>query len=122
MLVMIGYFSDMSKSIPNFVYFQIMKVVVHLNDLTNALCDTHRRRLQVEEARPFHNFGKSTTELDGHLANFLLLIDVFTRMESHPEAGKELFVALRRENRNGIGDKQIIEKFKLEYSFETAIR
>ena len=102
------------------VYFQVVEVVTDLKDLTYQLRRNQRGKSQVEVAAQFYNCGQSTTELNSQFVNFLLLIDVFTRMESHPE-DKCLFVDYCRRNFRKKMDLKFIDKFELDYSFKTAI-
>lgn len=115
-----------------------MNVVVNLDDLIYELQRNQRKQLQARESPGINTFSESTTELNGHFVNFLLLIDVFTRMKIDRE-DKELLVRYLRTNVSTLmGEKKksvystkekkelenltkVINNFERSYSPETAI-
>ncbi len=88
--------------------------------------DQPRRRkveepLSIEVLKVIDNPEQSTTELNGHLVHFLLLLDVLIRIRSCPKDEENLINCCKQQYRNNRGDLALVCEFENEYSANRAL-
>jgi len=102
-------------------------VIVRLNELTDRIKADQQRRMKDEEPLLIEVFkvqdnpDQSTTELNGHLVHFLLLIDVLIRIKSCRMDKRQLITRCETEYQNNESDLAIVHEFQREYSADKAL-
>ncbi len=102
-------------------------MIVRLNELTDRIKADQQRRMKDEEPLLIEVFkvqdnpDQSTTELNGHLVHFLLLIDVLIRIKSCRMDKRQLITRCETEYQNNESDLAIVHEFQHEYSADKAL-